>query len=74
MFVDRYTKLKKVYLTDVELETMVDLEDKWMKPPLPYPIWSLDRDEKFIFIYDPERYTTVMEDYWRDRHESNSTK
>ena len=45
---------------------MVDLEDNWMKPPLPYPIWSFDREEKLLYIYDFDRYNKVVEQYYTE--------
>ena len=45
---------------------MVDLEDNWMKPPLPYPIWSFDRKEKLLYIYDYDRYNEVIIQYYKE--------
>ncbi len=72
MFVERNSNLgdvtcKKVSLSDYEFDVMVDLEDRWMKPPGSYPVWSLDRKEKFIIIYDGDEYRTVMDGYWRSK-------
>ena len=73
MFVEQGSQLgdvicKKVSLSDYEFDVMVDLEDGWMKPPGSYPIWSLNREGKYILIYDENRYRKVMRDYWKDKH------
>ena len=55
----------KVLLSDLEYDHMVAIED-WIKPPLPYPVWSLNREEKYILIYDNERYVEVCTKYFNE--------
>tara|TARA_R100000781_G_scaffold15532_1_gene12844 strand:+ start:463 stop:660 length:198 start_codon:yes stop_codon:yes gene_type:complete len=60
-------KNEAMRLNQVRFELMVDLEDNWMKPPLPYPIWSLDRETKVIRIYHPQRYRETLDAYAIDK-------
>lgn len=57
----------RVLLTNLEFEMMVDLEDNWIEPPLPYPIWSLDREEKVLHIYNTMRYKEVLSKYYSSK-------
>jgi len=55
-----------IRLNKTKFDMMVDLEDNWMKPPLPYPIWSLDRETKMIYIYHIERYKETLLKYEKE--------
>ena len=59
-------KNEAIRLNKTKFDMMVDLEDNWMKPPLPYPIWSLDRETKMIYIYHIERYKETVLKYKKE--------
>ena len=59
---------EKMYLSKMEQTIMEDIEDNWIRPPLPYPIWSYDRQEKVMCIYDMERFRKVIEKYEKGEH------
>tara|TARA_R100000995_G_C3467446_1_gene116483 strand:- start:729 stop:896 length:168 start_codon:yes stop_codon:yes gene_type:complete len=51
----------------MEQAIMEDIEDNWIKPPLPYPLWAYDRQEETLYIYDMKRYNQVLKKYYESK-------
>ncbi len=57
----------KLCLSKMEQAIMEDIEDNWIKPPLPYPLWAYDRQEETLYIYDMKRYNQVLKKYYESK-------
>ena len=60
----RLTSNRCIELSKMEQAIMEDIEDHWIRPPLPYPIWSYDRNAQSICIYDMDRFKKVFTKYF----------
>jgi len=57
----------KINLTKYEQAILEDIEDNFIEPPLSYPVWSYDREEEFIYIYNSKRFNGVIKKYYDDK-------